>query len=248
MKKIYLYQDYVFNNDVVRNRLIDVFGHTSVVAIDSETLQQNLKQTPPDLFVMPGGADLYLCEKLTQDTITALKEYVSNGGSYLGICSGAYFASSSIKWAENHPDYEIIDKRPLCFHKGKATGPISTYCKDKNSPLFDSVCTLSNEAGHTFKCLYRSGPVFEEGHGEKVLYRYHDVEDSSAAIIQLNVGRGKVILMSPHLEFRSSDWEKIIYKHGNDHYEQDLEIAKEIKPYDSHIDKVWRSLLTELTS
>ena len=78
MKKVYLYQDYVFNNDILRNRLIDVFGYGSVHAIDSTTLHQKLTTTPPDLFVMPGGADLYLCEKLTSKDLNALKKYVAS--------------------------------------------------------------------------------------------------------------------------------------------------------------------------
>ena len=248
MKKVYLSQDYVFNNDILRNRLIDVFGYGSVHAIDSTTLHQKLTTTPPDLFVMPGGADLYLCEKLTSKDLNALKKYVASGGSYLGICSGAYFASGSIKWAEHYPDFSIIEKRALCFHKGCATGPIPTYCKEPDQPLFDSACTLSNENGEIFKALYRSGPVFEEGYGEKVLYRYEDVEDKPAAIIHLNVGKGNVILMSPHLEFRSSDWDKIVYQQNNHCYEDNLKLSEEISPYDCFIDTVWRDILSQLTS
>jgi len=47
---------------------------------------------------------------------------VLTGGSYLGICAGAYFGCHQIKFEEFRPEYTVIGTRPLNFFQGEAIG------------------------------------------------------------------------------------------------------------------------------
>ena len=46
------------------------------------------------------------------------QEFVENGGSYLGICAGAYFACDYIEFDKNGP-LEVVGPRDLKFYPGK---------------------------------------------------------------------------------------------------------------------------------
>ena len=50
------------------------------------------------LLVMPGGADLPYCHKLDGVGNNQIKKYVAGGGSYLGICAGAYYACRNVEF------------------------------------------------------------------------------------------------------------------------------------------------------
>ena len=49
--------------------------------------------------------------------MSKIKDYVTQGGSYLGICSGAYFACDRIEFDKGGP-LEVIGERFLKFHPG----------------------------------------------------------------------------------------------------------------------------------
>ncbi|UUZ62721.1 BPL-N domain-containing protein [Polaromonas sp. P1-6] len=48
------------------------------------------------LFVMPGGADLPFCQALNGAPNERIRRFVEEGGAYLGICAGAYYACREI--------------------------------------------------------------------------------------------------------------------------------------------------------
>ena len=50
-----------------------------------------------------------------------IREYVSKGGKYLGICAGGYYASSYVEF-EKSTTLEVLGDRELSFFPGKAIG------------------------------------------------------------------------------------------------------------------------------
>src|SRR5688572_21159442 len=70
------------------------------------------------LLVMPGGADSPYMEKLAGVGNQNIREYVQNGGKYLGICAGAYYAADSIEFAKGDPRLEVVAPRELKFYSG----------------------------------------------------------------------------------------------------------------------------------
>lgn len=70
------------------------------------------------LYVIGGGYDLGLIKALGPEGTNKIQQYVHQGGSYLGICSGAYFASSYIEFDKDGP-LEVCGDRQLKFYPGK---------------------------------------------------------------------------------------------------------------------------------
>ena len=243
MSNIYLYTDYVFNNDVLRQRLADAVPDAVINLCDADAILSGALDDSIDLLVMPGGADLYLCEKLNGAGNTKIRDYVMQGGNFLGICSGSYYACHSLEFASHLPKEEISGARELSLHQGKATGPILEYIPQADlSRGLDGVANLSYN-DQSFSCLYRGGPIYEEGYDETILARYQDLDGQPAAIIETIVGQGKAILCSPHLEQRSSDFQKMIYQHRNKEHAYMTELAKALEPHNENIEQAWTSLV-----
>jgi len=165
------------------------------------------------LLIMPGGADLYFCEKLNGVGNQRIKDFVFNGGSYLGICAGAYYACAHLDWNNG----EIDGTRELAFYDGKAIGPVFEWIENKNSIYKGSLnkaVSLSAD-DDIFLTLYNGGGTFTEPKTDDIaiLARYSDLLKSPPAIIQGQYGEGHYILSSPHIE-----------RHGDFMYQSNYEL------------------------
>ena len=75
------------------------------------------------LLVMPGGRDSPYVDRLRGIGNRVIRDFVRNGGSYLGICAGGYYATSFVEFAKGNPLLEVIGIRELSFFPGMAQGP-----------------------------------------------------------------------------------------------------------------------------
>lgn len=66
------------------------------------------------LLVVPGGRDLPYVDELThkRPVTNRIREYVQQGGRFLGICAGAYFASAEVRF-DVGGGMEVAGKRDL---------------------------------------------------------------------------------------------------------------------------------------
>ena len=76
------------------------------------------------LLVMPGGRDLPYVAQLHGTGNQHIRDFVKNGGSYLGICAGGYYGCSFVQFAKGNPQFEVIGSRELSFYPGIAEGPV----------------------------------------------------------------------------------------------------------------------------
>jgi glutamine amidotransferase-like uncharacterized protein len=238
-----VYHDYIFGKGLLLESLKRYFDTTNVAFCDSDDILDGALDKDISLLVMPGGADLYYCEKLSGEGCTKIRKYVENGGNYLGICAGAYFACENVQWAMGSP-HEISGPRELCFYKGTAKGPIYEFIEESNiekSWQAAAVITLTDNTQMMVR--YEAGPIFEEEDSCKVLARYEELPDKPPAIIETSYGKGNVVLCSPHLENTSKDMRKMLYRHRNASYNYELEILEKIAPHDAQIEKTWRMIL-----
>lgn len=138
------------------------------------------------ILYFPGGWSGYYTEDLSGKPAKLIRNFVKNGGRYLGVCAGAYFASKEVVWEGNiyHP--------PLKLFAGRAIGPIVRLAP---WPLY-TVTTLIWE-GQMRKAFYYGGPYFE-GKGD-VLATYSI--NSRPAVIKFNYGKGLVVLSGVHFEY-----------------------------------------------
>ncbi|GFO12757.1 biotin--protein ligase [Plakobranchus ocellatus] len=69
-----------------------------------------------------GGYDLGFIKALGKNGTKIIREFVQQGGAYLGICAGAYWASDYIEFDKGGP-LQVVGERFLKFYPGKCIGP-----------------------------------------------------------------------------------------------------------------------------
>jgi glutamine amidotransferase-like uncharacterized protein len=206
---------YIYNDEGVDPHSLDQIEHTlkllvqsnyAIKKIDSMNVVKGTWINDSALFVMPGGADLPYLKKLSPMGNAIIKKYVHNGGSYLGICAGAYYAAHMIEFAKGTP-IEVIGKRELEFYPDTIIGPTLT-AYDYNSE--------SSARAALIKWVSSHGP-FKKGH---IITSYHnggghfnnaskflnvtvlaDYLKDVPAIVEISVGKGRALLSGVHFEY-----------------------------------------------
>lgn len=154
------------------------------------------------LFVMPGGADIPYAASLKGRGNHQIKTFVEQGGAYLGFCAGAYYGSKQVKFSMGTP-LEVVGERELAFFPGIAEGPtLKPYDYKTNSGAAAALLkwTGSQQPVITY---FNGGCHFVDAHtypGVTVLANYA-THPPLAAIVEIAVGRGRVILSGAHCEF-----------------------------------------------
>lgn len=203
MTHFYIYQDYVHNNGGLRRVLTSRYGLDNVRDVDSVDILNGVLDKSPDAFIMPGGASRYVADKLDGPGNAAIRAYVEQGGTYIGLCAGAYYACRRTRWRAGM-DGEIITNNELAFFPGTGLGPIDSIADtmpDIDVPA--GIVSLLDETGDTHPALYWGGPVFvpdSDAAGVRIHARYADVPDQPAAVVSGTLGQGRYLLISPHLE------------------------------------------------
>ena len=105
MRNIYIYNDIGVSHGI--------FSHTLKMLTKLSLGKQKINQIGANeviagkwiaegaIFVMPGGVALHYAQKLNGAGNQMIKTFVNQGGTYLGICAGAYYASKEVEF-----DYE----------------------------------------------------------------------------------------------------------------------------------------------
>ena len=179
-----------------------------IKTIDAAGLKMGLCRKNCSLLVIPGGRDLPYLAKLGKEGMATVKNYVLNGGSYLGICAGAYFASGFVEFQKGGP-LEVLGERHLQFFSGKAIGPAidkDAFCY--SSPLGARAARISYKEDD-LSVYYNGGCYFADGlkHPDiQVISRYLEVDGHPPAIISCAVGKGRAVLSGVHFEFSSDSF------------------------------------------
>ncbi|RLI45810.1 hypothetical protein DRO69_04470 [Candidatus Bathyarchaeota archaeon] len=198
-----------------------------------EILNETLEEY--SLIIVPGGWawDYYIA--LTAEGAENLKEYVREGGGYIGICAGAYYACELIIW--NNHTYMIPSAYPIGLINCTARGPRSEYpwpaCGDLEVKINLSNPFLKN-LPETFVTYYCGGPEFLNlSKGIEVLAWY---TDETPAIISAKYGKGLVVLMGVHLEVKKQTWPLLLAI---------VNMFREKLKKDSESSNLWQLLICE---
>lgn len=201
--RILIYQDYIHSAGLLHRALTESFGHDAVRYADADDILGGILQENIAAFFMPGGADLYYCEKLNGAGNTNIRTYVEDGGIYVGICAGAYYGSRALAWAEDNPEKSICGRRELDFFPGTAVGPVKTFLGGGDWQTHAAAVNLVSRRGLISPSLYWGGPVLipeETADGYEVLARYADLDGQPAALVQCQIGKGTAFLAATHVE------------------------------------------------
>ena len=153
------------------------------------------------IFIMPGGADLPYAAKLNGTGNANIRRFVEQGGTYLGICAGAYYGCRAIEFHKGRAD-EICENRALAFTDAVAYGSLPDIAPYYDNTLRTAAITrIQGTDGTPMSTYYHGGCAFRLGDDDtSILARYTEIDGNPAAIIARRVGAGRVILSGVHLE------------------------------------------------
>lgn len=179
-------------------------GFSSIYLVDRNFFDQEWWPQKTDLLIFPGGRDLPYLAALSGKRNQSISHFIEQGGQFLGICAGAYYASAHVEFEKGGP-LEVVGKRELSFFKGTAQGPALGLSKFRyGSQSGSQIAKLSLPDGSFCFAYYNGGCAFiGEEKGTQVLARYADVAGSPPAVIRCPVGKGTATLCGVHLEYRA---------------------------------------------
>jgi len=134
----------------------------------------------------------------------AVREFVKGGGGYLGICGGAYLATSEYEWGLKIIDARTVDRK----HWKRGKGKVKMELTKLGGAIFGA-------PGPAVDIIYANGPLLGRCNRDdlddyEVLARFRtEINENNApkgvmlnspAIILGRFGAGKIILFSPHPE------------------------------------------------
>lgn len=169
-----------------------------------DILSGALDTTQGDIFVMPGGADLPYGEKLNGAGNDAIRRFVEQGGTYFGICAGAYYGCRDIEFHKGRAD-EIIGERDLALIDATAYGSLPDLAGFYDDTLATATWVgLTDASGLMAQSYYHGGCAFDVRDPDAVvLARYTDQPGHPPAIITKRIGQGRAILSGVHFEARA---------------------------------------------
>ncbi len=157
-----------------------------------------------DIAVFAGGSGTTQGEQLEEEGRKAVLGFVEGGGSYLGICAGAYLASSRRDAYLAMLPYE--HHLPWALGSGYVDIEITASGRE----------LLDNPDAGIVNVRYNNGPIFLDGEGgapdleadgyEVLAYFRSAVNDDSEVMVDMpaivagDYGAGRFILVSPHPE------------------------------------------------
>ncbi len=164
------------------------------------------------LLIMPGGASLPYSKKLNGIGNQNIINFVRNGGSFLGICAGAYYGCEYVEFAKNS-DLEILCHKELKFFPSKAIGPaLAKYDYKSNSGARAALLKIfvknkiqssyfySNGGGYFDTTNLNKNQINKSDlKSMKIIAEYCEIK--KPAIIFSKFGNGKVILSMVHFEY-----------------------------------------------
>lgn len=201
--------------------LVQALGY-SWEYIDADDVNNNDLSQYYKLIFFPGGWAGGFNEYINQDGYQNIRDFISSGGAYMGMCAGSFFASDKVLWRENsgtRTPQNVYDY-PLELWPGVADGAIIDF-QPWDSSLETGCFFLPGarmvdlQVDHTHlpaanpavNVLYYGGPIYRPPNGkwtnEIVLARYAMdgySGDGFPAMLIFPYGEGRVFLSAVHPE------------------------------------------------
>jgi glutamine amidotransferase-like uncharacterized protein len=176
----------------------------------SDDINNGILSNGYKIVIFPGGyANDYKVDLLAKGEKN-IKAFVNAGGGYLGICAGAFLATSTVIWEGSSYYY------PLDLFQGTATGSINEIKPwagyAMTSISLNKYNPINKFQKEKLNVLYYGGPYFEPSINQTIdTIATWDDYNNKLAIIGFKYGAGNVILSGPHPEIEESD-----IRDGND--------------------------------
>jgi len=188
-------------------RAISYSGHRPLALRLQDVSQGRLVATNFNVVTFPGGY-AYGYKTGLAGSEQRIRDFVSNGGSYFGICAGAFYAASTVVWQGQSYSY------PLGLFQGQVVGDIPDIAPWPSYALTPASINdaVLGQVGSVQQLYYGGGyhvpnaqqPVFTAG-----TFTYGGSASQKAAAVRFTYGQGRVFLIATHPEVRVGsvdDW------------------------------------------
>ncbi|MBB5035100.1 BPL-N domain-containing protein [Prosthecobacter vanneervenii] len=178
------------------------FSQISVVRLSGEEIgTQNLGVY--DVLVFPGGSGSSQAKGIGEAGAKNVREFVRNGGGYVGICAGAYLACSNFSWGLGVLNAGTVSPK---WRRGQAFLDLETTSE---------ATEVLGEAKGVFKVRYNNGPILKPwtrtdlpSYQTLSVFRSEVAKYGAPEGVQVNspaqviapFGKGRVFVSSPHPE------------------------------------------------
>ncbi len=215
--RILIYQDKGVNEQSTNAIAIQLKSLLSenlkIKKVDSNYLNSKNWERKTLLLVMGGGKCSEWDKNFQSTALQKIEKYVKDGGNYIGLCAGAYFASAITSYKlKNSPLIE--KKRSLAFFPGKAIGPII----ETDEPLSPKSAIAAEIYWKGNGYLYYQGGCYFSGTYKEVKTIAKYAFSNQPAAIHCKVGKGNAFLCGLHPEFPWGNAELKTIK--NPHFEK----------------------------
>jgi biotin--protein ligase len=150
--------------------------------------------------IVPGGADVPYGAKLNGPGNRVIRAYVAQGGTYIGICAGAYYGARRIEFDKQGVS-PIVGLRELGFFPGSILGPHwAAYTPGHHAGA--RAITIYGEHTEPWDGYINGGGrfVIDSGSENLVTPMAWD-KDTALVMVGMRVGKGQVFLSSVHWEY-----------------------------------------------
>jgi len=160
--------------------------------LNKKTLKDKLNNF--QTLIMPGGTTEIYVRSLSKNLYPIIRDFISKGNKYIGICAGAYLAPKECICLKKGkrvklPGLGIINVRNIRGTNRRRPGRFREIKFKKHF--------LTKGLPPNLKIWYRNGPTILPGKNVKAIAVY---ENNLAAIVFSRFRKGKVVLFSPHPE------------------------------------------------
>jgi glutamine amidotransferase-like uncharacterized protein len=157
-----------------------------------------------DVLIQPGGSGSKQASTLGEEGRKCVRDFVANGGGYIGICAGSYLASAHYPWSLNLLDARVVDTEHWARGTGNVTINLTRTGRESLGSKVEQ-CTI----------YYGQGPLLAPGEKEDILdyeplasYETEiakrgaptGVMKGTTAIARATYEKGRVQCFSPHPE------------------------------------------------
>jgi hypothetical protein len=156
-----------------------------------------------NVLAVPGGSGSKEAASIGEDGRARIRKFVEEGGGYIGICAGAYLATSGFSWG-----LKILDAKTASPKWERGVGIVKLELTDRG-------CEILGDKHGQFDCKYANGPILCPASVESLpnyeplaFFRTELAKNgtpvglmlNSPAIVAGRCGKGRVIVISPHPE------------------------------------------------
>lgn len=133
----------------------------------------------PQIIIFPGGTAHSFAETLGPEGLEKIRQWVHDGGTFLGVCAGAYLATETYDWS--------LGIAPLQVQKPWKRGEMLATIKIHSEKL-------------VAEAEYWNGPIMDPTASLQFLAVFVEPFAGHPAVTFNRYGSGKVFLTVPHLE------------------------------------------------